>query len=210
MIGVILIVALTLLLSALFAAGSVRIDEPPDWNPDELGNGEATATMAGNPWFGSQSDLIQMSNNEAGATGVTYRVNFTIQSGSDAVGDSLDSVHLEVTTGSPDMFSNTTLADLQEAGVDEGSDGTIDLDLTDDADGWQVLNNGTALEIAFSSNYSNGANDSIILIFEGVDNPKTAGTYDVFAETSQGDGNRHNGTITIVDRNQSVLERPSK
>lgn len=196
-IGVVLMVMITLLISSIFAAQASMFAASLD-EKEQLFDEQVT-TLSGNPWSGSRGDLVRLSNNKAGATDVTYRVNFTINPGSDAVGDSLDSIYLEVTTGSPDMFSNTELADLELAGIDGGSDGTIDLYITSDANGWNVRNGGTALEIAFGTNYSNRANDSVILVFEGVDNPKNAGTYDLYAETSDGDGNRHNGTITIVD-----------
>lgn len=200
MIGVVLMVALTLVLASVFAAGVGTFGEglnDAERQYDAAATNDETTTITGNPWSGSRGDLIRISDTRAGATDVTYRVNFTIKPDSGAVGDSVESIYLEVTTGSPDMFSSTELADLDMAGIDEGSDGTIDQHISDDAEGWSVQESGSALEIGFSTDYTVGANDSIIIIFDGVSNPETAGEYDVFVETS--DGTRHDGTITIVE-----------
>lgn len=218
-IGVILMIAVTVLLASVITAGilsfGLGLDENQDQYDDSLDEAgrldetESTAatenldgaitTLAGNPLSGSQGDLIRLSDTEVGATDVRAHINFTIQEGSDTIGNSLNSVYLEVTTTpAPDMFSNTEQSDLVEVAVDENSDGTIDQVITNDVDGWQVENGGSALKIGFSgAAYTPSADDSIIVIFEGVENPTTAGTYDLRAETS-GDGNWHYGSVTIL------------
>ena len=194
-IGVLLMIVITILLASIFAVETLTFGEDLDERDGQFEG--AVETMSGNPWSGERGDLVRVANNRAGATDVTYRVNFTIRPGSNTIGNSLNSVYLEVTTGSPAMFSNTELADLKWVGVDEGSDGTIDQYITDDVDSWQIQNDGTALKIGFSgSAYTASPNDSVIVIFDGVENPSDAGEYDLRAETS-GDGNWHYGTITI-------------
>lgn len=158
---------------------------------------DAVTTLSGNPWSGDPGDLVRISNSKAGATDVKYRVNFTIQPGSRAVGSNLGNMNLEVTTGSPDMFSNTQLDDVIVAGVDTDSDGTIDRDLTNDLDTWDVQDGGSALHIGLDATYTQDGGDSVILIFDGVTNPKAPGDYDLRAETNS-DNNWHNGTITII------------
>jgi len=188
-------IVITILLASIFAVETLTFGEDLDERDGQFEG--AVETMSGNPWSGERGDLVRVANNRAGATDVTYRVNFTIRPGSNTIGNSLNSVYLEVTTGSPAMFSNTELADLKWVGVDEGSDGTIDQYITDDVDSWQIQNDGTALKIGFSgSAYTASPNDSVIVIFNGVENPSDAGEYDLRAETS-GDGNWHYGTITI-------------
>lgn len=206
-LGVLLMVTLTLVLAAVFASGALTADEGLGDKRDQFdeaagqpGSGAQTAvsTATGNPWAGSRGDLIRPSNNQAGATDVEYRVNFTIEPDSDTIGNSLNSVYVEVTTGSPPMFANTAEGDLQRVVVDEGSDGTVDREITGDVDGWTVGNSGTALKIEFTgAAYTPQADDSVIVEFDGVDNPDTAGSYDLRAQTS-GDGNWHTGTISIV------------
>jgi len=193
-IGVILMVALTLVLASVFAVGLQSFGEGLDDSKSQFDN--AVTTASANPWSGSQGDLVRISDTKAGATDVTYRINFTIESGSNTVGNSINSVYLEVTTESPDMFSNTSQSDIAEVSIDGDSDGSIDQDITNDVNGWDVQNDGTALKIEMSGDYTASADDSVIVIFEGVDNPQNAGDYDLRAETS-GDGNWHYGTITI-------------
>jgi flagellin-like protein len=204
-LGVVLMVVLTVLLASVFAAGLGALGRSVEQNERQLQRtladaGEGVATASGNPWGGERGDLIRPSNNQAGATDVRYRINFTIRSGSDTIGNSLNSIRLEVPSSSPDMFSNTSQSDLDRLVVDEGSDGTVDRDITSNVtvDQWNVNNGGSELKIGFSgSAYTPSANESIVMILDGVDNPNSAGTYDMEAETS-GDGNIHNGNVTIV------------
>jgi len=187
-------VALTLVLAAVFASGALTagdgLGDKRDQFDESIGR-TPVSTAAGNPWGGDRGDLIRPANNQAGATDVEYRVNFTIAPDSNTIGNSLNSVYIEVTTGSPPMFADTVREDLQRVVVDEGSDGTIDREITADVNGWTVQNGGTALKIEFTgAAYTPQADDSIIVEFDGVDNPDTAGSYDLRAQTS-GDGNWH-------------------
>jgi hypothetical protein len=187
-----MVVMLTLLLATVIAASVTTYES-------ELDQTVPVQTAAVNPWSGAIGDLIRLSNTEAGATDVSARINFTIQSGSNTVGNSLNSVYIEVTTSpSPDMFSETEQSDLQKVAVDENSDGSIDQVITGDVNGWQVQNGGSAVKIELSgSAYTADAGDSIIVEFDDVQNPNSAGTYDLRAQTS-GDGNWHYGTIDIT------------
>jgi flagellin-like protein len=200
-LGVLLMVALTLVLASVFASGALTAGEGLGEKRDQFDETVArtpVSTATGNPWAGDRGDLIRPANTQAGATDVEYRVNFTIEPGSDTIGNSLNSVYIEVTTGSPPMFANTAREDLQRVVVDEGSDGTVDQVITGDVNGWTVQNGGTALKIEFTgAAYTPQADDSIVVEFDGVDNPDTAGSYDLRAQTS-GDGNWHTGTISIV------------
>lgn len=182
-------VILTVLIASVLAAGVLPMGNDLDTGPFD---------KAINPWSGKSGDLVRVSDQSAGATDVRYRVHFNIKSGSDTIGNSLNSVVLEVTTGSPDMFSPTGQANLEKVVIDEGSDGTIDRKITSDVDGWNVQNGGSKLKIGFTgSAYSASAGDSIIIVFGGVTNPADPGVYDVRAQTS-GDGNWHAGTIEII------------
>lgn len=185
-----MMVVITLLLASTFAIGVGAFSD--DLDADEV------STTVGGPWSGSQGDLIRLSTTRPGATGVSVRVNFTIEPGSNTVGNSLNSVYIDVTTGSPDVFSTTTQSDLDRVVIDADSDGDIDQEITGDVDGWQVKDGGSALKIGFSgSAYTASENDSIIIVFHNAQNPETTGTYDVEAQTS-GDGNWHYGTLDIV------------
>lgn len=201
-----MMVVMTVVLASTFAAGVTSLGGPldsPQYETETLGS-ETTDTMAGNPLSGSPGDLVRISDTVVGATDVRYRVNFLIEPDSDTIGNSLNSVYMEVTTGSPDMFSSTAQSDLEKVAIDEGSDGSVDREITHDVNGWQVQNGGSTLKIQFSgSAYSPIANDTIIVVFDGATNPDTADTYDLQAQTS-GDGNWHYGKITITERTNSV------
>ena len=204
-LGVVLTVVLTVLLASVFAAGLGALGSSVEQNERQLQQTLADAsgdveTASGNPWGGERGDLIRPANNQAGATDVRYRINFTIRQGSDTIGSSLNSIRLQVPSSSPDMFSNTSQLDLGRLVIDQGSDGTIDRDITDNVtiDQWNINSGGSELKIEFAgSAYTPSANESIVMILDGVDNPNSAGTYGMEAETS-GDGNIHNGNITIV------------
>lgn len=204
-LGVVLTVVLTVLLASVFAAGLGALGSSVEQNERQLQQTLADAsrdveTASGNPWGGERGDLIRPANNQAGATDVRYRINFTIRQGSDTIGNSLNSIRLQVPSSSPDMFSNTSQSDLDRLVIDEGSDGTIDRDITDNVtiDQWNINSGGSELKIEFAgSAYTPSANESIVMILDGVDNPNSAGTHGMEAETS-GDGNIHNGNITIV------------
>lgn len=206
-IGVALMIALTAIMASVLAAGFVSMGFGLDTGMFDNTTDEQTESDGDlNPMSGSSGDLVRVSDKSAGATNVRYRINFTIQSGSDTVGDSLSSVELEVTDGTPDMFSDTSKENLETVLIDEGSDGTTDREITSDVDGWDVQNDGSKLEVSFSeSNYSASANDSVVLIFDGVTNPKSPGTYDIRAQTT-GDGNWHTGTIEIIEDGSSIRE----
>lgn len=194
-------VLVTLLLASTFAAGatlygdSLDADEAMPPSPETATAG----TESDGNWLGSPGDLFRLSNDEAGASDVAVRVNFTIEEGSSTVGNSLNSVYIEVTTDSPDMFSGTSEDDLTTIGVDTDNDGDIEEDIADDVDEWSVGNDGTALKIGLSgSAYTAQAGHSIIVTFGGVENPASAGTYDLEAQTS-GDGNWHYGNVSVSD-----------
>ena len=195
-IGVFLTVVITLLLASMISYQLTAVGT--GLNEKQAQYEDSITTLSGNPWSGDPAGLVQISNNKAGATDVKYRINFTIEPGSKGVGSNLGNMALEVTTGSPDMFSNTGLADVISAGVDTNGDGVIDQDLSGDIDTWNVKDGGSSVHIALNTTYTQDGGDSIILIFDGVDNPQTPGDYELRAETNS-DDNWHNGTITIVE-----------
>lgn len=195
-VGVFLMVVITLLMASLISFQFSAVGTDLDMKRSQYD--DAVTTLSGNPWSGSPGDLVRISNTQAGATDVRYRVNFDIEPGSPAIGNNTKYILLEVTTGSPDMFSNTELADLAVAGVDVDGDGTIDTSLTGDVNAWEVKDGGTSLKIDIDDTaYVANENDTIIVEFDGVDNPQTPGDYELRAET--GYGNWHEGTITIVE-----------
>lgn len=143
--------------------------------------------------------LVWVDDDDAGATGVEMRVNLTIKPGSSTIGNSLNSLEVVFTSGSPDYFSGTGPADARTVGVDTDGDGSIDVDLSGDLDGWTVTDGGSRLKVGFTgAAYTNPqAGESILLVLDGLSNPASPGTYDVKLQTS-GDGNWHYGSVGVV------------
>lgn len=192
-VATVMMVVLVLLLASMIVVGLSAYGEFGSEEATIERIGEQTAT--GNPWGGSLSELIQVDDDEAGASDVRVRISFPIQADSDTDGNSLNSVEADVQTGSPDMFSKTDEADLESAVVD--TDGGSEVDLEDDLDGWTVSEGGSRVKIEFSgSAYTADTGDTIVIVFGNVENPPDPGTYDVRIQTS-GDGNWQSGTITV-------------
>ena len=142
-------------------------------------------------------ELVRMGDRTANATDVEMEINFQIEAGSQTIGNSLNSMEIDVQSGSPDMFSGTSRSDVVEMGVDTDGDGRIDNDIESDINGWDVSNGSTLKVKLGGSEYTNPqAGDTIILTIDNVDNP-TSGTYDVQIQTSD-DGNGQDGSITIT------------
>lgn len=142
-------------------------------------------------------DLVWLHDDTAGATGVETEIRFEIQPGSPTVGNSLNSVEIDV-AGSPDMFSGTDQDDVVTAGVDTDGDGETETDLEADVDDWTVSDGGSTLKVGFSgSAYMNpAAGETVVLVVEDTDAPASAGSYDVEVQTS-GDGNWQSGAVVV-------------
>ncbi|MBP1986180.1 type IV pilin [Halolamina salifodinae] len=199
-VGVVLMVVLTLMLTSVLATGVMVYGDGLDSDAavPTAPNSSVTETIGAGRWLGGPEELFRLSNDEANATDVSMRVNFTIKPNSSTIGNSLNSVYMETTNGSLDMFSGTERADLERIAVDTDGDGSADRDITGDVNGWTVTNDGSALKVELTgSAYSAAANDSVLLTFGGVRNPPEPGSYELRAETS-GDGNWHRGNITVT------------
>lgn len=144
---------------------------------------------------GGPGDLLWLGDQTAGQSDVTMNVEFTIESGSSTVGNSLNSVEVEMDDTSLSMFSGTSWSDVATAGVDTNGDGTVDTNLTSDTDDWLVMDGGSHLKIEFGgSAYTNPqAGHTIIIEFGGVDTPPV-GVYSGDVQTS-GDGNYQDDTV---------------
>lgn len=192
-LGTVLMVAVTIMLASVVSAGVLTMGdqlEEPNITPPP-------ATASGNPWVGSLGDLVALSDNTAGAEDVRYRVNFVVAKGSDTDGNSLNSVELRMEDSSLAMFSDTSQSSLAEAKVDTDDDGDYETNISDDLNGWTDSDGGATVKIEFGGVYTADVDDSIVIVFDGVDNPDAAGTYDLEVQTS-GDGNWQSGSITIV------------
>jgi len=170
-IGVVLLVALVIILSSMIAGFALTLDAPA-----EPAFTTPNASAGTNP-FSDIDELLAPEDPSAGATDVRYAMRFEISDGSDAIGNSLNEIRIEVADADEGLFDDVGEATLEEFSIDpvDGSERSI----TDDVDGVSVENDGTALVVGLGGNYDTGNGDVVFLIFDGVDNPTDPDTYDV-------------------------------
>lgn len=187
-VGVALMIVITVLLSASIAgalfAFSGELEEP---------NLEAPAE---NPW--ADDPLFGPEDPTAGATDVRYRVYFEIED-EDIEGDSLNEIDITVEVGG-DMFEDIEQSDIETFDVERAGDSDLDVlgdinDVDTDSD-----DDESELEIELEGDgYTEpSTEDVIVVIIGGVDNPSTAGTYDLQVELNE-DEDEQEGELEIVE-----------
>ena len=136
-----------------------------------------------------RSKLVWARNDATGAT-TSHVVNYTITSGSDTAGNSLNSVVIDYPAGTVDTTGLNSRDEIVMVGIDSNQDETVDTDATNDVeccppdDGVKISNDGTTLTIELSGNYNLEAGDSLIIEYESVVNPSSGGNYSVTVEVN--------------------------
>lgn len=144
----------------------------------------------------TSSKILWPRNSQPNKQNIFYLMNFTIEPNSDTIGNSLDSIDIEIDSSS-DIFSNTSKDDMSYVGVDKDGDGIPEKYIEDDIDEWVVQNGGSDLKIGFGGSYYTNTEEGDTILFELADSTNPIkGTYDVSIQTS-GDGNWHNDVIKI-------------
>jgi len=186
-IGIALMIVIVVLLVSTIAGSLLAFG-------DSLEAPEIESTAEAHPW--DDDPLLGPEDPIAGATDVRYRVYFEIKD-SDMAGDSLNEVRIFVDTGD-DMFSDTDQSNLETFEV-ETVDGT-EKEISDDVSGWETSQGGSELLIKLQGegHKEPSVGDTIVIIFDGVNNPVDPGTYDVEIELN-GDGDMQKGTLEIVE-----------
>lgn len=153
-----------------------------------------------NPW-GDDDALLAPEDATAGAVDVRYRVLIEIKD-SDMNGDSLNELEVSVVTNDQ-MFQGTGPPDIEQFEV-ERTDGTV-MDIESDVNGWDIRNGGSELEIQLTgSEYPNpSTGDVITVIFDGVDNPSSSGTYDLTVTLNQ-DEDEQDGELEIIESSETL------
>jgi len=186
-IGTVLMIVIVVLLASVITGTLLTFDETlEEPEPESIGGQH--------PW--DKDPLLGPEDATAGATDVRYRVYFEITD-SDMEGDSLNDVRIFVDTGD-DMFSETDQSDLETFEV-ETVDGT-EKEISGDVNDWKTDQGGSELLIGLQGDaYEKpSVGDTIVIVFDGVDNPADPGTYDVEVELN-GDGDMQGGTLEIVE-----------
>lgn len=190
MIGVAMMIVLVVLLASTISGFLLTFDD--SLNAPELEGEESSEDLDG-PW--SDDPLLGPEDPTAAATDVRYRVYFEIED-TNMEGETLSDVKINVTTDD-DMFSGTNQSNLETFRV-ETEDGT-EIDVIDDVDDW-ASEDETKLEMEVGGDeYQNASlGDTIIIVFDGVDNPPDPGTYDVEVTLNEG-GDVQEGELEIVE-----------
>ncbi|MFB6282538.1 MAG: PKD domain-containing protein [Halobacteria archaeon] len=155
-----------------------------------------------------QCGLIQAVNNTPDVK-TDHCVNLDVSKGSDAVGNSLNSIQIEYPGGSANVTGIDKLTKVKTLGIDRNRDGKIDVDAIDDLeccppdDGLIVSNGGNTLRVETSGNYNVKGGDRIVLRYSDVDNPGP-GTYDVTIDLN-GDVKK-TGKLRIENQEPTVNE----
>lgn len=185
-IGVVLMVALTVIMASIVAGMALSLDErlqEPELQTDAV-----------SPWS-DQDTLLAPEDPSAGAEDVRYRVLLEVED-TDMEGDSLNELEVSVNTGD-DMFSGTSQGKVETFEI-EKTDGT-ELDLKSELNGWDVRNGGSEVEMQLTGSvYTNPqVGDEIAVILDGVDNPNNPGTYDLSVTLNQ-DEDEQSGELEII------------
>lgn len=192
-IGVVLLVAIGVTIAAGVAAVSLGLtDELDGTEPEEVAEypGTATATPTG-----ETTNAVTSRNPTAGATDTRNVVRVAIpESGSNAAGSSLSGLDVAYPSGFD--ASGLTTDDVLVVGVDEDGDGTLDSELTGDLSGVRVTDDGQTVELTFGGNSGLNTGDTVVAELDGIDNPASAGEYDVTVEINDGEETAA-GTVTI-------------
>lgn len=163
-VGTILLVAITIVLASsvtfVFAIGG-DLDAPEFGTPT--------------PEDDSPSGPLYAVDASGGATDVEHAVLAEANETMD--GKELSDIKVDYGDGSADPDNVTDYSQITAVGVDTDGDGEIDVDLSDDLDGINT-NDNSRIRVAFDTTYVLSAGDTVVVHYEGVDNPEDAGEYD--------------------------------
>jgi len=135
--------------------------------------------------------LIYPDESTVNAT-TSHRVNYTIDAGSDAAGNSLNSVEMRYSDGSANVSEVDDRSDVETVGIDEDLDGKIETDVRDSpddleccapSDGVIVSDDGNTLRLEFSGNYNLNEREAVIVEYSDVQNP-SEGNYSVTVDVN--------------------------
>lgn len=197
LIGTVLLVVITLLLASMFAVGTTGL---VDFGDDRERVDDLTDQSSGGTQNGDYRSELVWARDDGPDETAAHVVNYTIATGSDTAGNSLNSVVIEYPDGSADATGVDDRMDVTTVGIDEDRDGDIEVDATDDVeccppdDGVKVSDGGNTLTIELSGNYDLEGGDALIVEFRRVENPGS-GDYAVTVDVN-GDAT-DSGTLEV-------------
>lgn len=128
---------------------------------------------------GGNGNCLTAAGRETPGTRTTHGIRYDVEyySGSGTVGNSLNEISISYQSGSGADATSVTTTDVVAVGFDRDADPDIDVSVGDDLQSVSVSNGGRTLDLGFIGNYDVKRGDEIIVRYEAVQNPTTAGTY---------------------------------
>ncbi|MFB6127415.1 MAG: PGF-CTERM sorting domain-containing protein [Halolamina sp.] len=127
----------------------------------------------------------------------THTVTITV--GDNATG-SLNGLLVDLQNAGADV-SEVSVDSVQTVGIDRGDDdsgATVDETVDDDFGSVKTENNGQTVDFRFGGSYSLNAGDEVVIVFGDVDNPQSAGEYDVPVDVNpQSSGGQDTATLAV-------------
>jgi len=195
-VGVVLLLGILLMLVTVVSVGLAGFGDELSAEPFErVVTDESDSAEAIPPY--EYDDNITAVDTEAGAS--TKHV-VTLNITGDTVGNSLNHVTVDYTSGETDISgtaAGSNLSELYTIGIDTDNDGNIDKNAMDDVeqDDFNAENDGAKLVIELSGNYNLNANDVLVITYGEVQNPSSTGVYTADVDLN---GDRvYDGTVSI-------------
>lgn len=129
-----------------------------------------------------------------------YGINHTVQPGSAILGNSIESLDVEIDASS-EVLSETSQESVLKAGVDRNNDGVIETDISQEISEWEVeVESQNQLQIGFSESAYTDAEvgDSILIDLGNITNP-SVGEYSIRTRANE-DGGWLNDELGIGDQ----------
>lgn len=109
--------------------------------------------------------------------------------------------------------SGVSTDDVVTVGIDRDDDAsgsTVDVNVSDDLSSVSSSNNGATLTVGFGGSYSLDAGDEVVVVYENVQNPGDADSYDVGLDINyQSSGGETTATLTISDAQRTATATPT-
>lgn len=158
----------------------------------------ATSTALVGVASATESATIVAEPSASGATS-THTVSAKVESEDD--GANLTSINIDYNSATrPASIENVSASDVQTVGIDQDGDGTIDTDLSGTITGTEHANKHHTITFQFDESYVLNANDTLIIAYQGVENPNEPGDYQTQIAINYGSTDHPSkATLTITD-----------
>lgn len=179
-IGVVLMVVVTVVLASVFAVNFVSLTDG-ERQDAETAVGQVEERLGGESGVVDADgvelrDELVFAHDETPGVTTTHEVNWDVGTGdgSAEIGNSLNQVNVAY-TGGVDVSGVNASSVLVYLNKDD--DTALEVNATDDVSGVTTSGGGTALTITLSGNYDIEARDTIVVAYDGAQNPGSAGSH---------------------------------